>query len=158
MRIRTLTPADYDWVLALSGENEVETSHIDRAWLEAAAQDWFLGLARGDGEAFAIIFDQDARYDSVNFLWHRQRADRFVYVDRIVVAAAARGKGHARALYEHVFAAALRAGHRRVLCEVNFDPPNPASEAFHASMGFLEVGRARLANGKTVRYLSRELD
>jgi hypothetical protein len=158
MSVRGLTPEDYAWVLALSAENEVETSAIDRAWVEAMSREWFLGLACGDNEAYAIIFDQDSRYGSVNFLWHRERSERFVYVDRIVVAAAARGKGYARALYEHVFAAAARAGHDRVVCEVNFDPPNPASDAFHARMGFAEVGRAVLANGKTVRYLARELD
>lgn len=149
MSVRGLKPEDYAWVLALSAENEVETSAIDRAWLEAMSREWFLGLACGDNEAYAIIFDQDSRYGSVNFIWHRERSDRFVYVDRIVVAAAA--------LYEHVFAAAKRTGHDRVLCEVNFDPPNPASDAFHARMGFSEVGRAVLANGKTVRYLAREL-
>ena len=125
--------------------------------LEAMAPEWFLGLACGDNAAYAIIFDQDSRYGSVNFIWHRERSDRFVYVDRIVVAAAARGKGYARALYEHVFAAAKQAGHSRVVCEVNFDPPNPASDAFHARMGFVEVGRAVLANGKTVRYLAKAL-
>lgn len=157
MRVRGLKPEDYDWVLALSAENEVETSAIDRAWLEAMAREWFLGLACGDNEAYAITFDQDANYDSVNFIWHRERSDNFVYVDRIVVAASSRGKGYARTLYEHVFAAAKQAGHDRVVCEVNFDPPNPASDAFHARMGFAEVGRAVLANGKTVRYLAREL-
>jgi uncharacterized protein len=43
-------------------------------------------------------------------------------------------------------------------CEINLLPPNPASDAFHARMGFVEVGAAQLANGKTVRYLERALD
>jgi predicted GNAT superfamily acetyltransferase len=37
------------------------------------------------------------------------------------------------------------------------DPPNPVSDAFHRALGFTEIGRAALANGKTVRYLEREL-
>jgi predicted GNAT superfamily acetyltransferase len=45
-----------------------------------------------------------------------------------------------------------------VVCEVNSEPPNPASDAFHAAMGFTEVGRATIHQGrKTVRYLTREL-
>jgi predicted GNAT superfamily acetyltransferase len=37
-------------------------------------------------------------------------------------------------------------------------PPNPASDAFHAALGFAEVGSARLFDGmKTVRYLARPL-
>jgi hypothetical protein len=38
-----------------------------------------------------LAFDQHARYDSPNFLWFGARYPRFVYVDRIVVAASARG-------------------------------------------------------------------
>ncbi len=44
-----------------------------------------------------------------------------------------------------------------MLCEVNHAPPNPGSDAFHARMGFGEIGRAVLSGGKTVRYLRRPL-
>ena len=57
-------------------------------------------------------------------------------------------------LFEH----AVRAGHDRVVCEVNQNPPNPASDAFHAALGFVEVGTASVYDGsRTVRYLSRDL-
>jgi uncharacterized protein len=32
-----------------------------------------------------LAFDQDADYDSPNFLWFRERLARFVYADRVVV-------------------------------------------------------------------------
>ncbi len=102
--------------------------------------------------ALLIAFDQDADYDSPNFIWIRARYERFVYVDRIAVAPSARGAGLARALYEDLFQAARMAGHSDIVCEVNSDPPNQASDAFHARLGFAEVGRAGLANGKQVRY------
>jgi predicted GNAT superfamily acetyltransferase len=105
-----------------------------------------------------LAFDQDARYDSPNFLWFCSRYPRFVYVDRIVVASSARGRGCARRLYYDLFEHAVRAGHERVVCEVNMRPPNPASDAFHATLGFVEVGTASVYDGsRTVRYLSRTL-
>jgi predicted GNAT superfamily acetyltransferase len=105
-----------------------------------------------------LAFDHEADYDSPNFFWFRARHPRFVYVDRIVVAASARGRGCARRLYHDLFAHALRAGHERVVCEVNSNPPNPESDAFHASLGFVEVGAASVYGGsKTVRYLLRTL-
>ena len=155
MSVRALTPSDYAWVIALGTANEVETGPIDVAWLEANAQQWFVGAQAGENEAFAIVFDESAHYGSPNFHWFRDRLPRFVYVDRIVVDESARGKGLARALYEHVFEAARAAGQERVVCEINFDPPNPSSDAFHAKLGFSEIGRATLANGKSVRYLER---
>jgi len=45
-----------------------------------------------------------------------------------------------------------------VVCEVNSRPPNPESDAFHAALGFVEVGNARIHDGaKDVRYLLRTL-
>ena len=118
----------------------------------------FLALRTRDGDGFVLAFDQDADYDSPNFLWFRARHARFVYVDRIVVAASARGRGHASRLYDALFRHARDSGHDRVVCEVNSDPPNPESDAFHAASGFVEVGTAAIHDGtKTVRYLSRAL-
>ena len=112
----------------------------------------------GAADALLLTFDQDADYDSPNFLWFRARYPTFVYVDRVVVADSARGRGLAKALYDDLFAAATSAGHERIVCEVNSDPPNPASEAFHAALGFVPVGTAEIHGGqKTVTYLERRL-
>jgi predicted GNAT superfamily acetyltransferase len=35
-----------------------------------------------------------------------------------------------------------------VACEFDVQPPNPASERFHAKFGFIEVGRQSVAGGK----------
>jgi uncharacterized protein len=74
------------------------------------------------------------------------------------VAQAARGRGIARLLYEDLFTTAKLAGHDRVVCEVNIEPPNPASDAFHSAMGFVAVGEAAIHNGtKIVRYFEKAL-
>ncbi len=105
-----------------------------------------------------MAFDQSADYDSPNYLWFHERYPRFVYVDRIVVDPALRKRGIANRLYEDLFRAARNAGHDRVVCEVNSDPPNPASDSFHEALGFTEVGHAAIHGGaKTVRYLARSL-
>jgi len=119
----------------------------------------FVALESGEGrEGFIIAVQPGAAYDSPNFRWFEQRYERFVYVDRIVVAAASRGKGLARAFYQTLFERARLANARHIACEVNVDPPNPASDAFHARMGFVEVGRRLLSDrGKTVRYLMKSL-
>jgi uncharacterized protein len=155
--IRPLGAADFDWVLALNAAHETETSALDAAKLARMAAQSFRAIAANAADGFLIAFDQASAYDSVNFRWLQRALPRFVYVDRVVVAAPARRRGLARALYEDVFAAARAAGHDRVACEVNAAPPNPGSDAFHARQGFAEIGSARLENGKVVRYLVRNL-
>lgn len=143
-------------LLALNNAHAQELSWLEPEKLAAMVGEAFLARRVGLDDALLIAFDQDAAYDSPNFLWFRERYDRFVYVDRIVVAEKARGRGLARVLYEALFEAALAAGHVRVVCEVNSDPPNPGSDAFHAALGFAEVGAAVLPGGKkAVRYFER---
>jgi uncharacterized protein len=143
--------------LALNNAHAVELS-----WLEPERFAELVGRAfiacRIGSDAFLLAFDQDADYDSPNFVWFRERLARFVYVDRVVVAPQARGQGHARRLYDELFERARRAGHDQVVCEVNAEPPNPVSHAFHAALGFREIGRAAIHDrAKTVRYLRRAL-
>ena len=155
-RISDITPTHQPAILALNNAHAVELSWLEPARLSHLIGQAFYARRIGEVEAFMLAFDQSADYDSPNFLWFRQRMPRFVYVDRIAVDAAARGRGHARLLYEDLFARAAEAGHTVVTCEVNLDPPNPASDAFHAALGFAEIGAATLP-GKAVRYFERPI-
>lgn len=156
--ISLVSAEDEAAILALNNEHAAELS-----WLEPERLSFLLGEAFytrriGNLEAFIMTFDQDAPYDSPNFVWFRERYPRFVYVDRVVVAAQARGRGHARRLYQDLFGHVERAGHTLVTCEVNTDPPNPASDAFHAALGFAEAGDAVIHGGKkAVRYYIRRI-
>jgi len=145
-------------LLALNNEHARELSWLEPERLRHLVEQAFQARRIGCLDAFLLAFDQGADYDSPNFLWSRARYPRFVYVDRIVVASSARGRGLARRLYDNLFAQAVAAGHDRVVCEVNSQPPNPASDAFHAALGFVEVGTGAVYDGnRTVRYLSRTL-
>ncbi|MGI6856994.1 GNAT family N-acetyltransferase [Mesorhizobium sp. 1B3] len=156
--IEPVSTADEPAILALNNEHAAELS-----WLEPERLSYLIGQAFhtrriGRLEAFLMAFDQDAAYDSPNYLWFRSHYPRFVYVDRVVVANAARGRGHARRLYADLFDVAAKAGHTIVTCEVNAEPPNPASDAFHAALDFSEVGDAVIHGGaKSVRYFVRRI-
>ncbi len=145
-------------LLALNNAHAQELSWLEPERLQQLVDQALLARRIGDLDAFLLAFDQDANYDSPNFLWFRARYPRFVYVDRVVVASSARGRGYARRLYDDVFEQAIGAGHGRVVCEVNSSPPNPASDAFHAALGFVAVGTASVDDGsRKVRYLARTL-
>ncbi|MEM7237663.1 MAG: GNAT family N-acetyltransferase [Pseudomonadota bacterium] len=158
MTTRRMTEPDLGWVLEINREFETELSPLSAAKLVTLKTRTFLAAVADPEAGFMITFDQDAAYDSPNFLWFRDRFDRFVYVDRIAISSRHRRKGHAEALYRALFDAARANGHDRIVCEVNSDPPNPGSDRFHAALGFEPVGEADLGDrGKTVRYFACDL-
>ena len=157
--LRAPTAAEEAALLALNNAHAVELSPLTSPAFQALLAAAFHARVAGACQGMLIAFDQDAPYQSPNFRWFRARYPRFVYVDRVVVEPAARGRGIARALYDDLFTASNASAHTLVCCEVNVAPPNPASERFHESLGFVEVGRERVPGyGKTVRYLHRTLE
>jgi len=105
----------------------------------------------GSAAGFVLGMPPGLGYQSENYLFFSSRAREqgtsFVYVDRIVLAAHLRGRGVGPQLYSAVFAEARRVGADEVLCEVNIEPPNPGSLAFHTRLGFVEVGRQSTKGG-----------
>ena len=144
--------------LDLNNRHAVELSHQTLDQFRALIDLACYARWNVDHSGFLIALDERAAYPNPNFDWFRARCSRFVYIDRVVVEPARRGQGIAQQLYEDLFVAARASGRRRIVCEVNSDPPNPASDAFHARLGFIIVGTAHLADrGKTVRYFCKDL-
>jgi uncharacterized protein len=141
----------------LNNDHAEELSYADACRFRKLLEQSFFAAAINEFDAFLIAFDQRADYDSANFLWFRDRFLKFVYIDRVVTAPAARGRGHAAALYDALFQAARAAGHTLAVCEVNEFPPNLASDAFHTRLGFVQAGSAELPGGKKVRYFAKTL-
>jgi predicted GNAT superfamily acetyltransferase len=146
-------------VLALNNAHVAETSLLTSASLAALRSQAFVaaGVDRG-AAAFLISLDEAAAYDNPNFAWYRARFERFVYIDRVITAPHARGRGLARALYDHLFARAAASGRALIVCEVNAEPPNPVSQAFHDALGFELVERCPvIEQHKIVNYLAKRL-
>jgi uncharacterized protein len=145
-----------DGLLRVNNLSDQETSTLTRERF-----DRMISLARvatfvEPSAAFLLAFAEDDEFDGGHFLWFRSRLDKFLYIDRIVVAADRRRLGLGSLLYADLFKRAEELGHKSVVCEVNLQPPNPVSDRFHAAQGFEEVGRATIEHGaKTVRYLLR---
>ena len=155
--VRELTPADLDVVLEINNagypavpvatleelERLFEMSSYRRAALDSG----------GDVVGFALALDPGADYDSENYVFFESRFDNHLYIDRIVLADAARGLGLGTALYEDLFAFARAEGRQTVTCEVNLDPPNPGSLRFHRRFGFEDVDTQATKGGQVVVQL-----
>jgi hypothetical protein len=153
VKLRPATAADADAILALNQESVAVLSPLSRerlAQLQGEAAIQRVIEDHGAVVAFLLAFREGAAYDSPNYRWFANRYERFLYVDRVVVASAARGRGAGALLYRDVFEFAATRSVGLVTCEYDVEPPNPASERFHARFGFREVGRQRLDGGKLV--------
>jgi predicted GNAT superfamily acetyltransferase len=160
--VRDACSGDVDAMLALNSEWEHVTSPLTREELVRLFGLAAECLVAADGEsvaAFLLAFGPGVDYRSPNYLWFDRSADDFFYVDRVVVSSAAQRMGLGDALYDEAFGRARDRGASRVVCEVDIDPPNPASDAFHRKRGFVEVGTQPVADGaKTVSLRECRLD
>jgi hypothetical protein len=110
--------------------------------------------ATGRPAGFLIALNQHTPPQGPNHAWFQARLPAFAYIDRVVVDTAAQGHGIGRRLYADLASLARAAGLPVLACEVNLDPPNPGSLAFHERLGFTPAGEATdPRNAKRVRYL-----
>jgi hypothetical protein len=156
--LRPIEPRDVELVLDLNEANVEMLAPLDAARLEQL-QAWARRADVIDVEGafggFVITMGPGTDYDSPNYRWFADLyGSSFHYLDRIVLSDRFRRRGLGSAVYDVVEDDALSAG--RLTLEVNAEPPNPASLAFHASRGYHEVGRLG-GPGKTVSLMAKRL-
>ena len=151
MILRPATPSDCAALLDLNLESERFLSPLSAEGLERLLAQAELSEVLDDAGqvvAFVLALREGRAYDSDNYRWFKERYERFLYVDRVVVTASRQGRGLGRTLYEAVFAHAAKTRVPVDTCEYDIDPPNPASARFHQRFGFAEVGRQCVAGGR----------
>lgn len=150
--------ADAERVLELNEESVKALSQLDLAGVQQHRRDAAVAVVWDAGEevtAFAFAFAPGSTYASINYRWHSDRFADFLYLDRIAVSSRARRGGIGSKLYDHI--EALAAEHGRMVCEVNCDPPNEESLAFHEQRGYRPVGRLRQTDGHETVMLEKPL-
>ena len=103
---------------------------------------------------FVIVIESGTTYDGDHYAFFSQRYEEFLYLDRVVLASHVRRRGIGRVVYDELEEVARRFG--RMTLEVNVDPPNPPSLAFHRGRGYVEVGRGGPAD-HVVSLMTKEL-
>ncbi|KQT92112.1 hypothetical protein ASG49_09095 [Marmoricola sp. Leaf446] len=155
-RLRPIEPADHDDVLGLNERHVELTAPLDAPRLVELVgwADRALVLdADGAFAGFVLTYASGSAYDGENFGWFSARYDDLAYLDRVVVHEDFRRRGLATLLYDDVEA---RCGRPVMALEVNLDPPNEPSLAFHRARGYAEVGQ-RESGGHLVSMLVKRL-
>lgn len=152
LEIRQAVPADYDWILDVNEKNVevLAPMDIDKLKLFAEKMADMLLVIEEEGEkaAFLIALREGCSlYDSENYRWFCDKYEKFLYIDRIVIAEGFRGRGIGREIYRYVFDYARANGVSFVTAEIDTIPYNGPSLKFHDAMGFREVGTQYVRNG-----------
>lgn len=148
--IRDAEPSDFETICELNLAEVVHTSSMDVARLaELNAISCYHKVASVGGivSAFLLAMCNGSPYKNDNFEWFSRKYARFIYVDRVVVSSASRGRRLGSLLYEDMFRHARCNAIPLVTCEYNIDPPNEPSRLFHDKFGFKEQGTQWVANG-----------
>lgn len=163
IRIRSATSDDLDAIGllnrgALPAVGDLDPMGLWRLVDEASHTMVAEDVSGGGVVAFIVAFGPGATYESPNYRFFADRYPSFRYVDRVVVDPAYARRGIAAHLYGLLEREAAEEGVAVLTAEVNVRPPNEASLAFHAALGFRGVGEQDTEGGtKRVRLLVREL-
>lgn len=159
--VRDAARGDEDFILALNAASTPAVGDMSaQDYREIATQAHRVLIAEAGGvpAGFMILIQPGSAYPSDNYGWFEEQFDNHLYIDRIAVSKAAWGAGVGRALYEEAMQIAAALDEKRLTAEVNQDPPNPESMAFHAKLGFRHlVSRTSPRLGKVVAMLERPL-
>jgi len=149
--IRDAKIADFPAILGLNLEMEQYLSPLNEKLLSnlhaVAVYHRVIETKQGEVAGFLLALREGADYPSVNYRWFAEHYRQFLYVDRIVVAAAQQGKRLGQLLYEDLFAFARVTRIAAIACEFDIEPPNEASRRFHSRFGFREVETQWVAGG-----------
>jgi hypothetical protein len=170
VRIRDVAKTDLAWICALNEASVPNVTSIaidelsrlvDMASIavvvESASEDARAG--RDQRLGFCIVLAPGEEYASVNYRWFMERYSDAAYLDRVVVDEVARGMGVGKALYSEVERRLIEHWPHLVhlTLEVNLEPANPASMAFHRRLGFAEVGQQSTSYGARVSMQAKRL-
>jgi len=156
---RSIEPGDLGRVLAINAANVPEVGAVDAARLRYLVDESTFAIAVDLDDllvGFCLVLAPGSDYTSVNYRWFMEHHPTSVYLDRVAIDEAVRGRGIGSDLYAEVDRR-MRAetpDSTELTLEVNADPPNEPSLRFHRRLGFREVGR-QMSHGIEVSLMSR---
>ena len=158
--IREIKQTDIELVLALNNAAAPAVNALTFDGLEEilrmAQKTW---VAEDDGSIVGalVVIGPKALYQSANYSWLDSQFENFCYVDRIIISPSNKRKGLGWQFYDRLDEHAARINADVLLCEVNIEPENPQSLAFHTSLGWTSFHDREHGPGKVVRYFKKNI-
>ena len=160
--VRALSLSDSEEVLRINSESRPGVASLDTAEIErliAIPNEHLVidGPERGL-LGYLLAFRNDASYDGEEFVsFTEMDLEAFIYIDQVAVDAGFRQAGLASTLYGVLEERAKDSFASYLCCEINLNPPNPTSLAFHRNKGFNQTGNLNTKDGRTVALMTKRL-
>lgn len=159
----SLSTTDFEDVLRINALSIPGVALLDYAELIrlASLQNAHYTVKSADNRiaGYALAFPDHAAYDGEEFQTLRRLCSRpFLYVDQVAVDPSMRRRKVAVSLYKALENEARRAAMTALCCEVNLEPPNPTSVAFHQAMGFHVVEDLETVDKRIVSLMIKRLE
>ena len=145
--IRPAKLSDFERILQLNEEFVYYLNQMSAEQLSiynAYAELNLIAEIDGKVEAFVLAFRENTDYDYITYVLFKERYEKFLYIDRIVVSDKCQGLGVGSMLYDKIMDHARNTGVSLVTAEVDSDPPNPVSLGFHEKFGFKNMGNVAI--------------
>jgi len=159
----SLRPAhhqDFERVLAINKAGRPGVSLLTQAELDmlcAGESHCHVAACAREVVGYVITYTDTDSYDGEEFNWFKHNFARFLYIDQIAIARSARGAGVGSQVYRYLEQRAREQARPSLVCEVNLEPPNPVSLAFHTRQCFVEIATLATSDGRTVSLRRKEL-
>ena len=161
IEIREVAPEDHPALIEMNNAAvPAVNAHDDESFvqlIEWCERAWVAVDDSGAIGGLLVTMGPGAEYTSRNYGWLNERLENFGYVDRIIAAPTHRRMGIAGKLYDTFADHARTRGWDRLTCEVNVEPPNPQSIAFHEASGWSGIEDVEHEPGYTVRFFEKPL-
>ena len=157
--IRDVRTDDVTALHTINEANVPEVGRVDEHRLHHLIAESAIALVvdiGGEPAGFCLVLPLGSTYDSVNYRWFGARYDDVMYLDRVAFDARFQRRGLGTLLYDEVERKVAESGLAALALEVNADPPNEPSLAFHERRGFREVGRQDTPYGIVVSMMRKE--
>jgi predicted GNAT superfamily acetyltransferase len=160
--VQAMTPDDFSWVIALNQQHvpAVSAAEGDRfTYLFERSAIALTAWVDGEPAGFSLTMTHGLDYDSSNYKWFSDNYEQFIYLDRVVVDESFQRHGVGRCLYaETERLGLLEVPEADVFgLEVNVEPRNDVSLAFHEQLGFAELVQRPTPYGIVVAMMGKSL-
>jgi predicted GNAT superfamily acetyltransferase len=159
--MRPAREQDFEHIIAINEAGQPGVSSLTPAELSlvrSQAPLFEVAEVGRDIVGYLIAYLDTNVYDGEEFNWFKQCYTHFLYVDQVAVAQSARRAGVGAQMYRLLEQRAREQRLASLTCEVNLEPANPVSLAFHTRQRFVEVGTMATSDGRTVSLRRKELE